>query len=201
MGQYYKKNKIGTCECMYYLTLAEAQVLASKGARDDDDIAFKEYLEDNTTRFRFPFPDEDNTAGSVDLFMAHNGKREPFKTFLLPCPIEINHDDICISNSHPGGGYNVNIFLPCLHSKEFNALNIRTSQGGAGEQFIGVEFQAIREGKIKTIFKCARCRQSQRFDDSDNEKIKERAKEYFSVYEKSNPGQFDYAMKVIERIS
>jgi len=34
MGQYLNGEKIGTCECMYYLTLKEAQELA---AQDEDE--------------------------------------------------------------------------------------------------------------------------------------------------------------------
>jgi hypothetical protein len=190
MGQYLNGKKIGTCECMYYLTLKEAQELAAVGARDDDGVLFSEYLSDNTTRFRFPFPGEDGTSFfEVD--------REPFKTFALPCPVEVNHEPIVVHNTHFGGGYGMNIWIPCPHDKTFT---LKTSNGGAGEQFICVEFEALRDGKVKTIFKCARCGQSQRFDDADIAKIKIRALEYYAVYATSNPGLYDYAMKVIERI-
>jgi len=194
MGQYLNKNKIGTCENMYYLTLAEARALAEKGARDDDGITFKEYLEDNETRFRFAWPDEDDQT-----FETHGGQRDAFKTFQLPCPVEIEHYHITFHNTHFGGGYGINIMIPCPHSAGFN---LEMSNGGAGEQFVCVEFQAIRDGQEKTIFKCARCGQSQRFDDADVAKIRARAIEYYSVYnyENGNIPLYNYAMKVIERI-
>ncbi len=195
MGQYYKGEKIGTCECMYYIRLDEAQALANRGEQDDDKISFTEYLNDNTTRWRFPFPNEE-----MDF---NFNNREPFKTFALPCPVEVNHKEIVVSNQHFGGGYNVNIWLPCPHSKDFH---LKTSNGGAGEQFICVEFEAIRNGEVKTIFKCARCGQSQRFSNDDIIKIKARAIEYFNLYEPRNEGRlgnrglYDYAMEIIKRI-
>lgn len=194
MGQYLNKNKIGTCESMYYLTLAEARTLAARGARDDDGVTFKEYLEDNVTRFRFAWPDEDGQT-----FEVHGGEREPFRTFAMPAPVEVGHDTISFHNTHIGGGYGINIMIPCPHSSGFN---LAMSNGGPGEQFVCVEFQAIRDGQEKTIFKCARCGQSQRFDDADVEKIKARAREYYSVYnhDNGNKSLYEYAMKVIERI-
>lgn len=200
MGQYYKGDKIGTCENMYYLRLDEAQEMAALGLADDDGITFREYLEDNTTRFRFPWPNEERTGRPFVI-------REPFKTFELPCPIEINHDAIVIHNTHKGGGYGMNIWIPCPHSPDFN---LKTSNGGAGEQFVSIVFQAIRDGKEKTIFACARCQQQQRFEDAEVEAIKKRAVEYFSVYKREseeayklgggNKGLYEYAMTVIESI-
>lgn len=199
MGQYFKGDKIGTCENMYYLKLSEAEEMAALGLADDDGITFKEYLEDNTTRFRFPWPDEDNIKGDFV-------ERVPFKTFDLPCPIKINHDSIVVHNTHKGGGYGMNIWIPCPHSNEFN---LKTSTGGAGEQFVSIVFQAIRDGREKTIFACARCGQQQRFEDADVQKIKERAIEHFSVYKRENEeayqrggnkGLYEHAMAILERI-
>ena len=196
MGQYYKGEKIGTCENMYYLNLATGQKLAEQSAADDDGVAFSEYLKDNITRWRFAWPEEDG-AKFPDC-----GK-DPFKVFSLPCPVEVNHDRITVHNTHQGGGYGINIFLPCPHSSNFP---LEMSRGGAGEQFISVKYQAIRDGAEKTIFACARCGHEQRFDDAETVKIKERAKEYFAVYhrEEGQPGgdesYYQYAMKIIERI-
>ena len=200
MGQYLKGEKIGTCECMYYLKLSEAQEFAKEGMADDDGERFGDYLKDKSTRFRFAWPDEDGET------FEHNKGREPFKTFVLPCPVEINHGRITVHNTHEGGGYGINIFIPCPHSKEFH---LEMSTGGAGEQFVSVKFQAIRDGQEKTIFACARCGQQQRFTDDEVEKIKVRATEYYSVYKRKNEDAYsrggnkslyEYAMKVIERI-
>jgi len=121
---------------------------------------------------------------------------------------DVGHDRLCFHNTHNNGGYGINIFVPCPHSKEFADAGIKTSTGGAGEQFLTVLFEGIRDGKIKTIFACARCGQEQRFRDDGIVKIKDRAREYFAVYDRTgkgelyggNQGLFDNAMKVIERI-
>lgn len=209
MGQYYKGEKIGTCDTMYYMRLGRAKQLAELGARDDDKIAFSDYLKDNVTKWRFAFPDEDTHDTVQQNRWAHD------KTFMLPAGgVEVSHDTITIHNEHKKGGHGINIFVPCPHSKEFN---IKMSSGGAGEQFVGVLFQAMRDhiggdGKIvrkeKTIFQCARCGAMQRFSDEDIEKIKARTKEYFEVYNmkdknptyKGDQARYDYAMEVINRI-
>jgi hypothetical protein len=203
MGQYLKGSKIGTCESMYYMRLEEAQKLARMGARDDDGIKFQDYLEDNETRFRFPFPDEDGCDHIILVGKSHE------KGFDIPAGIiEVDHSEICVGNEHRGGGHNVNIFLPCIHSEEFKKTGLRLSNGGAGEQYLTVLFQAMREGKEKTIFACPRCGAQQRFGDEDIEKLKAYAMEYFEPYNREgknaeyggNQGLYDYAKKVIERI-
>ena len=202
MGQYLGDRKIGTCESMYYMRLSEAQQLAKEGKKDNDGILFSDYLKDNETKFRFPFPDEDQ--GIPDNCQYN-------KSFIIPAgDIEVGHKEICISNSIDGS-YNVNIFLPCLYSKEFQNLKIKTSTGGIGEQYLLVIMEAIREGKKKTIFECARCHQMQRFSGNDIEKIKARATEHYNSYKpikaiegeliEGNQNLFDYAMEVIKRIA
>lgn len=210
MGQYYKGGKIGTCESMYYMRLTEAQDLAARGEKDDDGIKFSEYLKDNQTKWRFPFPNEDKMMRSDRI-------NEPYdKSFLLPSGnVEVEHGNICIGNSHKGGGHNVNIFLPCPHSQKFKDVllftngMVSTSVGGAGESMLGVRFQAIRDGKEKTVFECPRCGSMMRFDDADVETIKQAAREYYKVYDTTgknpgytggNQGLYDYAMEVTERI-
>lgn len=199
MGQYYKGEKIGTCESMYYMRLETAKELAERGECDDDGIAFKSYLSDNVTRFRFPFPDED---GGIKADCKYD------KGFDLPAAsITVDHDRLCFHNTHANGGYGINVFIPCPHSKEFKDQGIGISNGGAGEQFVTVRFQAIRNGEEKTIFACARCGKQQCFDTSQITVIKERATEYFEAYKprtndpkSGNKGLYNYANKVIALI-
>jgi len=195
MGQYYKGKKIGTCECMYYMRLEEAQKLAEQGAMDDDKISFKEYLADNQTKWRFPFPDEDN---GIPKGCQYN------KSFMVPSgDIEVEHSEIWFHNERKGGGGGFNISIPCPHSEEFKKLcgakvGVSTSVGGSGEQMLNVIMEGIRDGENgdrvkKTIFECSRCESMQRFSDDDIEKLKERAKEYYPKNED--------AIKIIDRIS
>ena len=204
MGQYYKNRKIGTCERMYYMRLDEAIKLAKQGASDDDGIKFNEYLTDNITAFRFPFPDEDN--GIVE----HDAGLNPFKGFNIPTGgIEVEHGTICLSQKEVHGIAHFNIMLPCPYSQAFKDAGLKTSTGGAGEPKLSVLFEGMRDGKRKTIFGCAQCEAQQRFSNDDIVKIKERAMEYFEPYNRigkneaygGNQGLYDYVVKVIERIN
>lgn len=203
MGQYFKDRKIGTCELMYYMRLDEAKELAKQGEKDDDGISFERYLTDNQTKFRFSFPDEDGKT-NAELISAKFDKG-----FNIPAGgvEEIGHGTITHNSTLKDGFHNINIFIPCPHSEEFKNLGIKMSSGGAGEQWLTVLFQAIRDGKEKTVFACARCGEMQRFDDETVEKIKARAREHFEMYNEAgravgsgNQGLYDYAMKVIDRI-
>jgi len=196
MGQYYKGRKIGTCESMYYMRLEEAQQLARMGAKHDDDINFKEYLQDNATMFRFPFPDEDN--GIPENCEFDRGVKIPAGR------IDVRHDEVVIWNENKKGGNGMNIFIPCPHSNAFKDKNIKLSIGGTGEQYLYIRFQAIRDGKEKTIFNCARGGQLQRFDDDIIAKIKERAKEFFAVPKNTvteeEKKEYNEMLKIIDRI-
>jgi len=196
MAQYYKGRKIGTCESMYYMRLEEAQQLARMGAKDDDDIKFKEYLQDNATMFRFPFPDEDD--GIPENCEFDRGIKIPAGG------IEVGHSEIVMWNENNKGGNGMNIFLPCPHSNAFKNKDIELSMGGTGEQYLYIRFQAIRDGKEKTLFSCARCGQLQRFDDDDIIKIKERTKEFFAVPENTateeKKKEYNEMLKIIDRI-
>jgi len=206
MGQYYKGQKIGTCESMYYLRLEDAKKLALMGACDDDKISFKSMLTDNATMFRFPFPNEDAKAKAGLLLNIDNHS----PSFSIPAGVldDVGHSTICVSNNQEDGTHNINIFLPCPYSKEFREQGIKTSMDGAGEQFLLVKMQAMRGNEEKTIFSCARCSQLQRFSNDDIVKLKERAREYFKVYDctdknetyKGDKVKYDYAMQIIDRI-
>jgi hypothetical protein len=206
MGQYLGDRKIGTCESMYYMRLEEAEQLAKEGKRDNDGISFEDYIKDNTTRFRFPFPDED--AGIPDDCKYN-------KSFMIPCSPdleEVGHTTICLSSQTNGSGQNVNIIIPCPHDPKFKELGIKTSP--IGQQYLNVTMEAIRDGKRKTIFECARCGQAQRFDDADIVKIKAHALAHFESYrldyldpdthtwkpDEHAIRQLEYAKKVLDRI-
>ena len=202
------------------MRISEARELARLGARDNDGIAFADYLKDGVTRFRFPFPQEDlldggdNDGGDIRAM-----QKEHSKGFDIPAGgVEVNHATTCHHNTHKNGGHGINIFVPCPYSKEFRDAGLKTSVGGPGEQWLTVKYQAMRhEDETKTgpmsectIFACARCEQEQRFDLETTEKIKARAREYFASYDTTgknegynggNQGLFDNAMKIIARIS
>jgi len=186
MGQYYNGTKIGTCENMYYLRLEKARKLAEMGACDDDNIPFLTYVNDGETRFRFPFPQEDEMADDlVNAQLFDEG-------FLVPCPeeVEISHATICMGSTLYNKTDNVNVFIPCLHSKEFKETGIKTSTPPF-HQFLKVCYKAMRPKIVNgeetkelvesTLFECARCGQLQRVSHEEMEKIKEMATEYYTA--------------------
>lgn len=192
MGQYLNGEKIGTCENMYYMRLSQAQKQASHGGRDDDGITFESMLKDNETRFRFPWPDED---GREKAGLLYSNVTDFERGFTIPVPpeIEVNHGEICVSNCHKGGGHNVNMFLPCPHSKEFQDMGIKTSTDGAGQQYITIMYKAMRlkidhetekeipnEYEETTLYACSRCGQLQRTSRHELEIIKAYATEHFT---------------------
>ena len=187
MGQYYNGSKIGTCETIYYLRLSQAERLAKQGARDDDEISFADYLKDGETKFRFPFPDED------DDFLLEDPRPDISdfnRGYLIPVgnvidSFEDNHEEICISNQLQGGGDSVNMFIPCPYSRKFKEMGIRTSIGGFGENKVHIVMEAMRaDGKNgelikRTIYKCARCGSLFRITLEETKKLKEYLKEYY----------------------
>lgn len=184
MGQYYKGEKIGTCENMYYIRLSQAKKLAELGARDDDGITFKSMMTDNVTRFRFPWPDEDGRE-KAGLFYSNVTVHDRGFTIPVPEHIEVGHCDICVGNQPRNqSGHNVNIFLPCPHSEEFARLGLRTSHGGVGQQHITIKYHAIRDGVRTTLFECARCGQLQRMSNEELAEIKTYAREHFEAIAK-----------------
>ena len=205
MGQYYKGNKIGTCESMYYMRLEQAQKLESQGQSDDDGILFSEYLTDNVTRFRFPFPNEDGLSQEELLNITDYSP-----SFEIPagCLEDVGHSDKCYSSQNESGKRNVNMFVPCIHSEEFKKLGIQLSSGGAGEQFLSVKMQGMRDGEEKTIFACSRCGAQQRFSDDDIVKLKAHATKAFRCYDmtgknpeyEGNQELYEEAMEIIKRI-
>lgn len=166
MGQYYNGEKIGTCENMYYMRLAQAEKLAAAGARDDDGIKFSEYLTDNTTRWRLPWPDEDGRE-KAGLLYSDVSDFERYYELQVPQDVKINHTAKC----YQGNGHNV--FLPCIHSEEWDkvaAAGVKLSHG-THYQKIQCMYDAIRDGERAILFECSVCGNLQRMAADDWRKV------------------------------
>jgi len=65
MGEYVKINgesvKIGTCEDLYYVTIPQFKKSLPNMEHAEGSTDPKDYLTDGVSRFRFPFPDEDDS--------------------------------------------------------------------------------------------------------------------------------------------
>lgn len=201
MGQYYKGKKIGTCENMYYIRMEFAKKRAEVGGRDDDGITFAEMLIDDATRFRFPFPEEDHLANDII-----DSPTTPSVKFGIGS-IEVEHVEMCIS-SNSRNLSNVNIFLPCLHSKAFKNLLQIIQTSPIPECEVSILFQAMRNGKEKTIFGCVRCDAQQWFEDKEIEElkayfidsIKHRNQENRNSPDEQLQQEYERLMEIISRI-
>lgn len=187
MGQYYKGEKIGTCENMYYMRLTQARKLADAGARDDDGVLFSDYLKDGVTRWRFPFVDED---GREDAGLLYTNVEDYNRGLLVAVPntVELSHQDVTFSRSLGIG--NVNIFVPCIHSKTFKDKELNTSRGHH-MQYAHIKYKAMRypldekTGEritdlpmIETsLIECAVCGMLQQMRESTLDAIRESARE------------------------
>jgi hypothetical protein len=190
---------------MYYMRREEAEELANQGARDDNGILFRTYLEDPSTRWRFPFPDEDGgIPASCEYERGYN----------LPAgKLKLCHQDITLSNQPKGCGGNINIFIPCPHSEAFRDLigtgKVKESNGGAGSAFLRARYQCLIEGEVKTLFECARCGCEQWLDAEEIEEFKRYTLEWAEGYNTKgkNPGypgdqeKYDNIVEILNRIS
>ncbi len=220
MGQYYKGNKIGTCETMYYMRLDEAVKLALLNARDDDNQSFASLLTDNVTMFRFPFPDEDILAKQNNL--ASRKEFNPSFKLFLPPNFEVIHGNITTSHGQP----NVNYFIPCPYDKECTIKHSPLPQ-----QTISIMYQAMRyplaesvDGTIyenrntnmvkATLYECSTCGQLQRTSQEEMAEVVEYNKTYFTEihtprdmpmwkdpdFIAKNKKELDYKLEILRRI-
>lgn len=164
MGQYYKGEKIGTCENMYYMRMSQAKKL--RGAADDDGITFESMLSDNETRWRFPWPDEDGREKAGMLY-SNVSDFERYHELQVPAGVEINHATKC----YQGNGHN--LFMPCIHSDGWQKMAEAgaTLSQGPHYQKIRCMFDAMRDGERAIIFECSACGNLQRMAADDWRKV------------------------------
>lgn len=174
MGEYLKVNgkeiKLGTCESLYYVRLSDLQEIEALGIAEkiDGNDELAGYLDpQNGYRYRFPFPNEDNTpAGDYENY------DKGFSVVIDPHTApqlygflrgeEWEHGTICHS-CNVDGAYNVNILLPCPLAHDF-PKDIKLSQGSAQPVIEIVQLKQV-EGKIWTVIRCGFCKSAIRLDE------------------------------------
>jgi hypothetical protein len=159
MGQYAFKNgqqglKVGTMDDFRYVRYGEAERLVASGNDQNGDIRYG--LETLSAVFRFPFPDEDNQGDSKI------GERSMFRT--LP-PFKISADliskfdhgerVISLSPEFTQLSYNNNVFLPCPVGEAIKKAGIKQSGTALLANIYGERYD--KDGKPRTIFRCAWC--------------------------------------------
>lgn len=144
--------KLGTMDDMRYVRRSEVESFAASGKYPRQDLRY--ILQDENSLYRFPFPVEDNAT------LEQINERNMFKTTEIPVSKEfiqgLDHGDRYMPLSPVGiqHAYNVNIWIPCPCSKDFN---LRKSTNGAFPliNIYGERYDS--EGNCRTIFRCAWC--------------------------------------------
>ena len=184
MGEYYKDLKIGCCERIYQLRHDEVE--RNKHKINGDNLPLSSYLQEGMW-FRFPFPEEDDTDWETE--------REMDKCIEFTVPDEIDISDIehrtmtfstsQLRNKRNITG-NVNIFIPCIYSKDFN---LKSSPIPTKQKLL-IYMKIIRGGKLQTVFMCPYCEATFRMSDEDINIIK---KSFYAM-------KSDYWNKIADRL-
>lgn len=197
MGEYFKNGninfKLGTCEDLMYIRHSEIESLKElKNELADSNGEMTDYLKDGHF-YRFPFPWEDGQK-AVDI-----NKRQPedsntnfFNVPEIKDKIKISHEHL-IKSFSLNGANNVNVWLPCPMSPDFEALNLHTSQNGFKAIFpISVIREKMVNGKLQTVYTCPYCGVWFRMDEEETNYFKSQARENYIKDE--------WKLKILDRI-
>ena len=196
MGEYYRDLKIGCCETIKQMR--EEEIISVKDQVADPKISpfyvMGDYLAEGMW-YRFPFPEEDGTDWRVE--------RDWEKHIEIPLPegfdiYDVEHGTMTFSTaSIRGTTGNINIFIPCIQSKEFKESGLKHSQGYSNK-CIWIYMKIRRNGILQTVFKCPYCGACFRVDSSDLQKIKD------SLYARTDADYYgrgkDYWNKIADRL-
>jgi len=143
--------KLGTMDDFRYVRHDEVEKWHGEGSAD-----LAEYLADESTLYRFPFPWEDGQ--SVDQ-AAQRNMFEPVIVLRSPQFEGLEHHPVCKGFSFPGGGYNVNLYVPCpftLREQGPQAGNT-TLCSSLPEFHLRVYGERWAGSEGRTIFACPYC--------------------------------------------
>lgn len=150
--------KLGVMDDFRYIRHDEAERLAPhEGEGDGGTLAHS--LADASTLWRFPFPWEDqDLTRSAQEIAAEIAKREMSRTTYVEAPMTVvramEHADKVVHMTPRGGGWGVNVWVPCPHSAA--GLKLHQSTGGASPILV-VHGERHERGEARTIFACGYC--------------------------------------------
>lgn len=141
--------KLGTIDDFRYV---RRQELEAWQLHDADPDTIQAYLDDPNTLYRFPWSNEDGQQiGDITL-----NDRDMFRTVQLRLPpVEYEHGKITVHLQAPKGGYQHNVWFPCLHHPDFDLKksieDVRHVVTIFGERY-------DEQGRGRTIFLCGYCK-------------------------------------------
>ena len=174
MGEYIKIKgqadyfKIGTCEEMYYIRLEQLRqlVATNQAEKVDGNQEPREYLEPETNRFRFPFPDEDNVEPGY--FDPYNRGVEialtPDVTPLIIADLTAGGEDWDHNTLTTRQG-DVNIMgIPCPYNPEFEKMGLSVSWPFPNYRVELVQQKLMKSGEVWAVVRCVYCGAMVRLD-------------------------------------
>lgn len=164
-GDYKCVAKLGTCDDWRYTRREEAEAWESKDAGHQTNV--KMTLNESGILYRFPFPDEDGQSVEDSEFQA----RDMFRTVQIRMAKMdgIEHKEMVQSIEPKGGGYHLNVWIPCPRSDAFNLKS--SGRGSDIAVVIGERYDA--DGNGRTIFACGYCGAKFSVDSAEIEELKE----------------------------
>ena len=155
MGEYcyYHKEavKLGTCESLYYIRHGDLvrMIAAGEVEKMPGNDAPEAYL-DGSYRFRFPFPDEDDLRP-----FTYQDYDRAFVVSVTGAGLLFTDEHYTVGASFQprGGGYNVNVSLPCPQSADFDQVK----SSGITWQVVEIVQQRPIDGDLWTVVRCPYC--------------------------------------------
>jgi len=171
MGEYLcfngRQYKIGTCESLYYIRHDELKEIAELHQRDESGTLITDYLQPKIFFYRFPWPDEDGQD------VSYSDNRDYSRKYTIANPgIETAHNTVACHIKAEGGGFGLNVMIPCPADTEaFKNSGLRSSPINITPLHIAFE-KYDENGSPLTILGCGYCRQMFRITEDDAEKVR-----------------------------
>lgn len=153
--------KFGTCDDWRYVRRDECERWLETHAQEyrKSDTPLSIILEDASLLYRFPYPWED---GHTVLDVQRRDMFKPRVTCFLRCEDGENADDLhgekWVSMAAPGGGFNVNVAVPCPYTAAGRAMRSSGLPGDGSGRYVSIYGERYDEnGRGRTIFTCIYC--------------------------------------------
>lgn len=184
MGEYVKvrgkEAKLGTCENLYYCTFRAYKAALPWMEKLSGNANPSEYGKPEVFRFRFPFPDEDETA--------IGGHEDYDRGAIVALPrgsFEAEHGHLTHSAHMKGGGYNVNISLPCPMS--VHPYPLPCSLVPNDQPWEIIQQKLMKGGELWTVIRCGYCHAAVRLDKAGASTLVEQIRLYHLVKSNGEP--------------